>query len=265
MFAHVHTSVQLPVVWRTRMSRSLPVIVALSVIVMGLYHIYAAQHARFVSELFEGELGVVNSDLKYKQAELVIKVTETQETLNHVLDRVSGLKHKAREIEQQIEKKIAKLQLENEKLQFQVVRHITDSTQWRALKDLTKPSIRGFMSEIESRDQEQGPPELFEFPSALSHGRHLCFRGNHTSNGTRNFYTFAWEEALPSGYLLLNGTTLISETEYDYNNPWHSMYNLMQFVYWKLDNRCEKAERLILYHWSELRRTMGKWITQVCY
>ncbi|KAG0564796.1 hypothetical protein KC19_8G141000 [Ceratodon purpureus] len=248
------------------MSRSLPVVVALSVIVMGLWHIYAAQHASFVSELFEVELGTVKSHVKYKQAELVDRVDRTQEVLRQALNLVSGLKHEARETDERILTKLENLQLENEKLRIrsrQIARHIVESTQWRALKDWSKFSVRGFMSEVISRNNERGPPELFEFPSGLSHGRHLCFMGNDTSNGTRNSYTFAWEEALPVGAVVLNGTTLVSETEYDHNNPWHSMYNLVQFVYWKLANRCEKADRLILFHQSELRRSMGKWITQI--
>lgn len=264
MLSQVHTSVQqLPVVWQRRMSRFLPLIVALSVIVMGLWHIYAAHHSSFVSGLFEAELGVVKSNLKYKQVELGSRVHRTQNTLKHTLNVVSGLEHKVKATDDQI----LKLEQEKEELRIwigQIVRHISGSTHWRALKDYSKFSIRGFMSEIISRNNERGPPELFEFPSALSDGRHLCFRGNDTSNGSRNFYTFAWEEALPSGYILLNGTTLISETEFDHINPWHSMYNLMQFVYWKLENGCEKAARLILFHQSELRRSMGEWITQVC-
>lgn len=210
MLSQVHTSVQqLPVVWQRRMSRFLPFIVALSVIVMGLWHIYAAHHASFVSGLFEAELGVVKSNLKYKQVELGSRVHRTQNTLKHTLNVVSGLEHKVKATDDQI----LKLEQEKEELRIwigQIVRHISGSTHWRALKDYSKFSIRGFMSEIISRNNERGPPELFEFPSALSDGRHLCFRGNDTSNGSRNFYTFAWEEALPSGYILLNGTTLIS-------------------------------------------------------
>jgi hypothetical protein len=129
---------------------------------------------------------------------------------------------------------------------------------------LTKFSINGFISEITGRGMEVGPPEMFEFPSAVSNARHLCLLGNNSSNGTKNFYTFAWADALPKDHILLNGTTLISETYYNYENPWHSMYNLVQFVYWKQVNACQGAERILLYHWSELRRNLGAWISHVC-
>jgi hypothetical protein len=47
--------------------------------------------------------------------------------------------------------------------------------------------------------------------------------------------------------------------------PWHSMYNLVQFVHWKQVNGCAHADRFLLYtyHWSEVRRRLGGWITQV--
>lgn len=76
---------------------------------------------------------------------------------------------------------------------------------------------------------------------------------------------FAWEESFPIDHVLLNGTTLITETEYDYGNPWHSMYNMFQFLYWKFKNNCTDADRLMLFHQSELRREMGNWITQLDY
>ena len=234
----------------------MPVVAFFAITIFGLWHIYTAHNARFGSKHSAVELmGDFHSNEHDKQTDSLV-----QEALNRTLESDNQILHKLEE-----------LQLENELLRIrtgQIMRHIADSiTQWKPLRDLTKISVRCFISEIMSREHEQeGPPELFEFPSALSHGRHLCFKGNDTQNGTRNFYTFAWEEALPSGHLLLNGTTLISETEYDYNNPWHSMCNLIQFVHWKLKNRCtSKAERLIIYHWSELRRTMGGWITQVRY
>jgi hypothetical protein len=238
------------------MSRSRVSLVALvAVIVLGLLHNYADHLAGIVPEFVSKvEPSDVNLNVKEKQAESSLVV---QEILDHA------------QSDEQILKQLEELKLENAKLWMrsaQFMRDVADSlTQWKPLRDLTKISVRSFISEIKSREPgDQGPPELFEFPSALSHGRHLCFKGNDTHNGTRNFYTFAWEEALPSGHLLLNGTTLISETEYDYNNPWHSMCNLVQFVHWKLKNGCSsKAERLIIYHWSELRRTMGGWITQV--
>ena len=165
--------------------------------------------------------------------------------------------------DEQLQHEIQVLRSETEKLKGQFVSHLVETPAWKSLKDLTKFNILGFLSDIPDRGMAQGPPQLFEFPSALSHGRLLCFLGNSTSNGTRNYYTYAWEDALPRDYIFLKGTTLISETQYDFENPWHSMYNLVQFVYWKQAKGCAHADRLLLYHRSELRRNMGQWITQV--
>lgn len=186
---------------------------------------------------------------------------------NKTITQLEALTTKILKMDEQIQQEIHALKQEEEKLKLrgeQFLKHIADTPAWKPLKDLTKFSINGFISEITGRGMEVGPPEMFEFPSAVSNARHLCFLGNNSSNGTKNFYTFAWADALPKDHILLNGTTLISETYYNYENPWHSMYNLVQFVYWKQVNACQGAERLLLYHWSELRRNLGAWISHVC-
>lgn len=186
---------------------------------------------------------------------------------NKTVTRLEALTTKILKTDEQIQQEIHALKQEEQKLKLrgdQFLKHIADTPVWKPLKDLTKFSINGFISEITGRGMEVGPPEMFEFPSAVSNARHLCFLGNNSSNGTKNFYTFAWADALPKGHILLNGTTLISETYYNYENPWHSMYNLVQFVYWKQVNACHGVERLLLYHWSELRRNLGAWISHVC-
>ncbi|XP_024401987.1 uncharacterized protein [Physcomitrium patens] len=275
-----HTSA-LPVVCKRRLPHSLLVMVAVSVIFMGFWHRYAIHHASFASENLQGDKRLeevqasvaVNSSLKLMQDELVSRVNKTQDMFKHALELVQRLEGMAqqkmgetRDTDEQILKRIDKLEQENKKLRIltlQIAKHLTDSAPWKPLKDLSKFSIRGFISEIISRDMVQGPPELFEFPSVVSNGRHLCFKGNSTRNGTENSYMFAWEESFPIDHVLLNGTTLITETEYDYGNPWHSMYNMFQFLYWKFKNNCTDADRLMLFHQSELRREMGNWITQV--
>lgn len=181
-----------------------------------------------------------------------------------VKDLETVLEEKFRAIDEQLQHELEAFKSENENLKGQLVSHLVETPPtWKPLKDLSKSSILGFLSDVPDRGMAQGPPQLFEFPSALSHGRLLCFLGNDTSNGTRNSYTYAWEDALPREAIFLTGTTLISETWYDFENPWHSMYNLVQFVYWKKVNGCERADRLLLYHRSELRLHMGRWITQV--
>ncbi|KAJ7528773.1 hypothetical protein O6H91_15G019100 [Diphasiastrum complanatum] len=120
-----------------------------------------------------------------------------------------------------------------------------------------------FMSEVEGRGKQSGPPEFFYFPSNVSQNRLLCVKGNHTSDGTKNLYGYAYEGALPADVVLLPGITLIADTLWDFVNPWHSMYNLIQFLYWKVDHSCASANQLLLYHWGELRETMGYWISNV--
>jgi hypothetical protein len=76
------------------MSRSRLSLVALLVIVLGLWHIYADHHARFVSELFEVDHTHVNDE-------------QVQEILNH---------------DKQILAKLQELHLENEKLTSEAAR-----------------------------------------------------------------------------------------------------------------------------------------------
>jgi hypothetical protein len=167
--SHSHLGVQseLVLVCQLRMSRIRPSLVALfAVTIFGLWHIYAAHNARFGSKHYALELMPdVNSNVNDKQTDSLV-----QEALNRTLESDNQILHKLEE-----------LQLENELLRIrtgQIMRHIADSvTQWKPLRDLTKISVRCFISEIISREHEhEGPPELFEFPSALSHGRHLCFK-----------------------------------------------------------------------------------------
>lgn len=121
-----------------------------------------------------------------------------------------------------------------------------------------------FMSVFKGRGMVEGPPDLFIFPSdRFSHDRLLCFKGNHTSDGTQNSYAFAFKEGLPIGASLVPGITLISDTYWDFNNPWHAMYNLLQFVYWRIDNGCANADNLLLFHQGEYRKEMGNWIKRV--
>lgn len=216
-------------------------------------------------------LATLENNIAAKLDPTVSNDSMVQHGLNLVLDnnntRLEALSTKILKMDEQIQQEILALKQEEEKLKLrgeQFLRHIADTPAWKPLKDLTKFSINGFISEITGRGMQVGPPEMFDFPSTVSNARHLCFLGNNSSNGTKNFYTFAWADALPKDHIFLNGTTLISETYYNYENPWHSMYNLVQFVYWKQVNACQGAERILLYHWSELRRNLGAWISHVC-
>lgn len=186
--------------------------------------------------------------------ESISKISEKLET---------RLAEKFRSTEEKLKHELQVIKSENERLKKQFVNHLIENPAWKTLKDLSKEGILRFLSDIPDRGLVQGPPQFHEFPSAQSRERHLCFLGNDTSNGTRNSYMYAWRDALPKDHIFLTGTTLISETNYDFENPWHSMYNLVQFTWWKQANQCARADRLLLYHWSELRRHLGGWISEV--
>lgn len=115
-----------------------------------------------------------------------------------------------------------------------------------------------FMSALKGRGMKEGPPELFFFPQAPNDSRVLCLRGNSTSDGMQNGYAFV--ENVPTGAHMLPGITLLSDTFWDFTNPWHSMFNLLQFVYRRVDGRCSHADNLLLFHKGEFRTSMGSWI-----
>lgn len=208
-------------------------------------------------------------------AQLALQRLEALE--NSALERVGNLENKTSlELEflgDNLERKVAYIKeeinhLKGEKETLRVksevfLQHMAEMPSWKPLRDLATDTSDRFMSDIIGRGLLKGPPEFFEFPSNLSHGRHLCFLGNDTRSGTKNSYTYAWRDSLPKGSLLLKGVSLISETHFDFANPWHAMYNLVQFVYWKQWHGCIDADRLLLFHWGEVRNTMGDWISKV--
>ncbi|KAH7314888.1 hypothetical protein KP509_21G025700 [Ceratopteris richardii] len=163
-------------------------------------------------------------------------------------------------------------QQEQRKQMFYASSHV-HSLRFLPLKDVQARS-RGdthvhhyFISALKGRGWAEGPPELFTFPaedgnSTLRH-RLLCLRGNSTSDGTQNSYALAHKEELPIGARLVQGTTLISDTLWDFRNPWHSMFNLVQFIYWRLDNACTRAQNLVVFHQAEFRTHLGDWIGSV--
>lgn len=135
------------------------------------------------------------------------------------------------------------------------------------LKDLTQPGLSDkdtnwFMSGLRGR-RTNGSAESFDLPRDDPHGRILCVRGNHTSNGTKNSYGLFKKVELPPKFILMKGITLVADNYWDYYNPWHSMSALVNFASWRLENQCKRPDRVLLYHWGELVPTMGTWITHV--
>ncbi|EFJ09207.1 hypothetical protein SELMODRAFT_130433 [Selaginella moellendorffii] len=134
------------------------------------------------------------------------------------------------------------------------------SLRFHPVKDSKNGTSYVFMSQIQDTNRT-GVPEFFYFNTSAS-SRVLCFRGNSTRDGTKNLYAFA-EQHVPGDALLLPGTTLVSDSHFDFANPWHSMYNLIQFVHWRMDSRCQRSDRMLIFHRGEIRHDLGAWIRSV--
>ena len=128
-----------------------------------------------------------------------------------------------------------------------------------------------FLSVYKTKSFKEGPPEIFTYPSTkdpISHGRLFCIRGNNTSDGSQNHYAFAYMGALPPSASMVFGTTLISDSTFDFVNPWHSMFNLFQFLLWKVESKtssgqCPHVSNLLLFHRGEYRTRIGPWISNL--
>ncbi|KAG6550235.1 hypothetical protein Mapa_008195 [Marchantia paleacea] len=199
-----------------------------------------------------------HQDLARSSMELAQKLKSIEQKLEMFQDANS-----------QLQSKISSLENAAHRMHSHISTRLSSSVEFKPLRDMSKwenkgdNGLHGFLSDIVGRGRKEGPPELFYMPSNTTQGRLLCLQGNHTSDGTLNSYAFAYKEGLPTDAVVLPGTTLIADTYWDFNNPWHSMYNLIQFVYWKMNPTCKSAERLILFHWSELRTDLGYWIKNV--
>ncbi|WOL19970.1 hypothetical protein Cni_G28772 [Canna indica] len=141
---------------------------------------------------------------------------------------------------------------------------LRDSITFLPLKDLrfAKDPMSGhtwFMSSINDTFAGDEAQHLY-FPSEASKGRLLCLSASDASDGTNNSYALAWPEALPHNATLLAGLTFVSDTYYDYANLWHSKSAVLPFVSWHQSNGCTAPERWVLFHWGELRTSMGSWV-----
>ncbi|GLJ46614.1 hypothetical protein SUGI_0982180 [Cryptomeria japonica] len=144
---------------------------------------------------------------------------------------------------------------------------LRQSVEFLPLQDVKMGSIdeedrTWFMSTVRERS-ENGNPELSYFPSEGSNGKILCLKGGNRGNGTLNSYAFAWPNYLPPNSSLVAGLSLISDSFYDYGNPWHSMSSLIVAASWRMENQCEAPQRFVLYHNGELVTSMGSYISSV--
>ncbi|GLJ17805.1 hypothetical protein SUGI_0311330 [Cryptomeria japonica] len=127
---------------------------------------------------------------------------------------------------------------------------------------LTDSEQTWFMSTLRVIN-DGGKLEFFSFPSDISNDRILCLQGRNAHDGSQNSYGFAWKMQLPINSTLLPGLTFVSDNYYDYSNPWHSLTALAGFVNWYKENECASPERFVLYHWGELVKTMGSWVSNI--
>lgn len=136
------------------------------------------------------------------------------------------------------------------------------------LKDLrySSKALEGhtwFMSSMLDT-HEKGEVQYQEFPSKASKGRVLCLQGRDTHDGSWNSYALAWPQALPPNATLMKGLTFVSYNHYNYDNIWHGLSAVVPFVAWHLKNKClALPKRWVLYHWGELRTTMGPWLSSL--
>ncbi|CAL9041716.1 unnamed protein product, partial [Musa banksii] len=141
---------------------------------------------------------------------------------------------------------------------------LRDSVTFLPLKDLrfAKEPTSGhtwFMSSM--NDTFEGDETLhLHFPSEASKGRLLCLSARDTSDGTKNSYALAWPEALPHDATLFPGLTFVSDTYFDYGNLWHGTSAILPFVSWHQRKECAVPDRWVLFHWGELRTSMGAWV-----
>ncbi|GLJ18076.1 hypothetical protein SUGI_0319080 [Cryptomeria japonica] len=139
--------------------------------------------------------------------------------------------------------------------------HLRQSVEFFPLKNpnvnpKTEPDRTWFMSTLRGKE-ENGDPEHFYFPSEASNGRVLCINGTDMSAS----YGFAWPKYLPMNSTLLPGLTFIADSNWDYNNPWHSMMNLVAHEAWRIENQCRTAKRFVLYQQGHLVKKMGSWVS----
>ncbi|KAK6136469.1 hypothetical protein DH2020_029765 [Rehmannia glutinosa] len=149
-----------------------------------------------------------------------------------------------------------------------MVSKLQESVTFLPLKDLrysSKP-LQGhtwFMSSMLDT-HEKGEVQFQEFPSKASKGRILCLKGKDTHDGSWNSYALAWPQALPPNATLMKGLTFVSYNHYNYDNIWHGLSAVVPFVAWHIKNKCaSRPVRWVLYHWGELRTTMGPWLSSL--
>ncbi|KAL8060932.1 hypothetical protein ABFX02_02G055800 [Erythranthe guttata] len=148
---------------------------------------------------------------------------------------------------------------------------LQESVTFVPLKDLrysSKP-LQGhtwFMSSMQDT-HEEGHVKYQEYPSKASKGKVLCVKGNDTHDGSWNSYALAWPHALPRNATLMKGITFVSYNHYNYDNIWHGLSAVVPFVAWRLRNNdnCSSSSpaRWVLYHWGELRTSMGPWLSSL--
>ncbi|WCJ35688.1 hypothetical protein M5689_016931 [Euphorbia peplus] len=149
-----------------------------------------------------------------------------------------------------------------------LISKLRDSVTFLPLKDLrfSNHPMEGhtwFMSSLHDTRSNQNKATHLYFPSEMSKGRLICFKGNNTRDGTANSYALAWPESLPHSAKLVQGLTFVSETYYDHVNLWHGLDAMIPFVSWSMSNECIRPDRWLLFHWGEVRSQMGSWLEKL--
>ena len=253
---------------RLPISTILTAMMSASFVVMMENFIFKIPNTQFLANVQESEVEM-RRDVSNARHDLdSLKATmdrQIQEMSNQILE----FKNNLRSVENTIDSMRANQQsLDRSLVEFRPLKETSNNG--GALVNDTK-FYHYFLSVYKTKGFEEGPPEIFIYPSTkdpISHGRLLCIRGNNTSKGSQNHYAFAYMGTLPPSASMVLGTTLISDSTFDFVNPWHSMFNLFQFLLWKVESKtslgqCPHVSHLLLFHHGEYRTSVGPWISNL--
>ncbi|KAL6008242.1 hypothetical protein ACLOJK_033748 [Asimina triloba] len=118
----------------------------------------------------------------------------------------------------------------------------------------THPNKTWFMSTLTGQSLH-GMPEHFIFPSHPPHNMTLCMNSRERS--------YALVAAPPNAASLLRGLTVVVDSFYDYENPWHSVNALSVFFSWMMENECARPARFVVFRNGAVVKRIGGWMSEV--
>ncbi|TVU05731.1 hypothetical protein EJB05_48910, partial [Eragrostis curvula] len=140
-----------------------------------------------------------------------------------------------------------------------LVERLRGTNTFLPLRDARERPGQWFISALKNDSSEpEGEARNLVLPSAASYGRVLCVAAPPGVDAT---YALAWRDALPRGAALRPGLAFVSESFYDYRNPWHGLAALAPFVSWHTRSGCAPPARWPLFQNGAARSGMSGWLT----